>query len=365
MQEYLNELKNKYGYDDNLLKAIEIVINLMIEEYGVQEQSEIFSLFAGVQIISSKSVTFDDLRKIDRKKESLNPHIKFIEQDDVYKKDAVSSFYSYVPRFSGDMKVMEEIRYIVVPDMVDANLKDGYYGLFNTTINIPFFLHEANHYYAMSHPEYIYDGKKILAKHGMFTEAYEYKEDTDGKYIVEEKQGNDIILEDILCENITRRMLCKYFKKDNYKDVKKILKSINHGDMMYNPLLLTIGEKIESIIGSKELMNYRKNNDSSSIIKFNEIVNQSEIALEYLDGKSPFDYLCDKVYELYTLVVNRAHGSVENYAEEASRLMLEAFAPLFAYDEVKYKTMNLEEYNKKRDKILEEYSKKNSNGLAS
>lgn len=365
MQDYLKELKNKFNYDDNMLKAIEITIRLMIDEYGAHEQTEIYSLFADNKVFGLDVVNQTSLKSIEDKNKTSNNHVKYEEVPSPYATNDVSSVYNLEPIFSGDMKVTGEAHYIVVQDMVNQKNGEAYLKLFGTTIDVPCLLHEANHAYAMMHPEYVYDGKKIISKHGMYTVTYEYKEDIDGKFIVQKKCGKDLILEDIICENITKKMLCAFFKKDDYKDVKSILNDIDHVGTEYNAILLTIGEKLESIIGSRELMNYRRNNDLLPIIKFNETVCKSDIALEYLDGKVPFDFLCEKIYELFILSVNKHHKSIGDYAYESAQLMLEAFAPLFAYDEVVNKTMSLDKYNKKRDDILTEYSQKRNNGLAS
>lgn len=364
MDEYLKELKNKFGYNDELLKAIEITINLMIDEYGVDQQSEIYSLFANVKIYALDKVDKDILDEINAKMRAFNPHIIFEDANDPYEGSPVASSYTYDPIFNANMKVMDEVKFIVTEDRSNLYNGDEYRRVFGTSINMPYFIHEANHAYAMMHPEYKYIGNKIFVKHGMFTSSFEYTKGINGKYNVKEVQSDDIILEEMANEKITQDMLVKLLKKNNYKEVKEVLNSIHHVGTEYSCLMIALEDKLEELLGKDALMDYRRNHNQQPIMDFNTKASTSDIALEYFNGSTPFDYFRDKMHEIFMLNVNKFKMKIEDYAYESAKLLVEGMAPLAAYEEIAYQTTNLEYFNKRRDHILGQYPQYKNNGLS-
>lgn len=364
MDEYLSELRNKYGYNDDLLKAIEITINLMIEEYGEDQRVDIFSLFAGAQITALREVNHETLDKLDEKMRSYNPHIIFSKVENPYECDLVASSYNYEPIYSADMQVRDEARHIIAQDMKGRFNEDGYRRVFGTSINMPYFLHEANHAYAMMHPEYKYEGKKIIAKHGMYITCYEYELGPDQKYIMKTTSSQGIILEEAINEKITQDMLVRLLKKTDFKEVKEVLDSIHHVGTSYNAIMITLGSIFEEKLGKTRLMDYRRNNNYEPIANFNQKVSQSDIALEYIGDLSPFEYFGNKIHELFTLNINKYKMKIDDYSYEAAKLMIEALAPISAFEEIEHQTMNIEKFNKRRDKLLGTYPQYQNNGLS-
>lgn len=363
MNEYLSELRNRFGYDDDLLKAIEITINLMIQKYGDDQKSEIYSLFAGVKIIPLSEIDHNVLEDINKHMNSFNRHIVFTNNDNPYGCDLVASAYNYEPIFSADMQVVDEVRLIVTQDMKGRFNEEDYRKVFGTSINMPYFIHEANHAYAMMHPEYKYEGNKVIMKHGMYTSVYEYTMGEDNKYMMTSKGNDDIILEDAINEKITQDMLIKLLNKKDYKEVKDILNEIHHVGTEYGIILLTLGELFEEKLGSNVLMDYRRNNNHDVITYFNEQASKSDIVLEYLNGEEPFNYFSKIMYQLFSLSVNKYKMRLEDYSYETAKLMMEAFAPLSAFEEIEYGTMNKEKYNQRREHVLSSYTQHQSNGL--
>lgn len=361
MDEYLSELRNKFGYSDDLLKAIEITINLMIEEYGENEASEIYSLFAGTKVIALKEVNRETLDKLDSDMGSYNPHVIFEEEENPYGTNLVASSYNYQPIYNADMQVVREARYIVTQDMSENYNGEEYKRVFGTYINMPYFIHEANHAYAMMHPEYKYEGKKIIAKHGMYVTTHEYEEDKDGKFVMRMVDNRDIILEEVINEGITQRMLVRLLNKNDYKEVKGILNEIHHNGTEYGAVLVTLGELLEKNLGKSQVMDYRRNNNETPINYFNEQASKSDIAVEYMSGEIPYEHLSKKCHELFDLNLNKLRMTVDDYGRESATLMIDALASIEAFKNVEYNTTNLENFNKRRDTVLNNYPRPNKN----
>lgn len=364
MDEYLSELKNKFGYDEDLLKAIELTIDLMIEEYGEESKIDIYSMFADVQIMTLNKIDYSTLEEFDKKLHSYNPHVIYENVSNPYECVAVASTYTYEPIYDADMHVMSEKRYIIVPDMKGLYNEDAYRKVFGTSINMPYFLHEANHAYAMMHPEYRYDVNKVIAKHGMYVTVYEFELGDDQKYRIKTTSTRGIILEDMINEKITQNMLVRLLKKQNYKEVKDVFSSIRHVESAYGPVIIAVGDLLEDQLGKDNLMDYRRNNNYDVITNFNQKAVQSDIALEYFGNLSAFDYLSNKVHDLFNISINKYKMKLNDYAYETAKTMVEALAPIAAFEEVEHHTTNLEKFNKRRDKVLASHSKNNNSELS-
>lgn len=362
MNEFLNDLRKKYGYDNDLIKAIEITINLMLEKYGEDQKSEIYSLFDSTEIFSLREINRETVNEIEEKNRVYNPHIRFAESKNPYGSFG-ASMYMFEPIFDINMKIIGETKFIIIEDMKGKENEEGYRKLFGTSINMPYFIHEANHAYAMMHPEITYDGDTLFSKHGMCSSTFHYTKDYDGKYTVHQEKSNDVILEEMINEKITQDMLSSFFKVDNYQEACDLLRGINHQGTEYSCNLIDLGKKLEALLGADGLMDYRRNNNHSYIEKFNEVAGKGEVALEYLDGEVPFNYFRNKAFELFTLDAHKDKMEPKDHIYEAAKILLDAFAPLIAYEEVEFKTKNLVDFNKIRDSVLSQYPQYKGNGF--
>lgn len=356
IQELLNDIKDKFHYDDNILKAIEITINLMIKKYGTEATNDIFELFSNIPIITSVGLNQNILNE--KMKEHFaddNPHIIEDEEENIYGTNSVGSVYCYNPLFNDDMEVVGESRFIIVEDKKDTIHENGYLNTFGTTINIPYFIHEVNHAYGMQKKKYVKKGNQIYAKHGLFTSVIDFYKDGD-KYHIRSTGGKDIVFEEIVNQMITQDMLCEFFNVSSYDEVKPILDGINYVPMEYDSLLVFIGRELKTAIGLDAIMNLRRENDESVIDELNSIAESSDIAVEYLGESKPFDYFVLKNYELFQLIINRYKYKIEKYAELSAELMLDSLAPVYAFADKKNNTITLKSYKEKREKLLGKYN---------
>ena len=318
----INEICLKFKYDDNIKKAISIVFPLMVFEYKD---------FAGVKNVFLNTRIFD----VDRLDQSVCDDIKFSMLDGVNENifiddgksygenSSVGAFYSYEPVFDDNMNVVSEKTWIVV------SKSDRYEGLFNTSINIPNFLHELNHAYVMQSPIYRKDGNSIYSKHGMCETVDEISLDNKVKRIDEK----NIMSEEIINEFITRKMLCNYFDVSDYSSVNEKLQSINHVNSVYNNLLMDVANYLSVAVGHDNLMRYRKDNVYSIVDNFNDIASRCELAnMYFVDGA--FGYLNDKLFEMFILSCDRIHylGKKDEYKREMLTLFYDVMAPVCAYN---------------------------------
>lgn len=356
IQELLDSLKNKYQYDDNLLKAIEITVNLMIKRYGSDSIDDIFELFNNIPIFTA--VGLNQKMVNDKMSEMFgvnNPHILVDEEENIYGTNSVGSVYCYDPIFNEDMEVVSESKFIIVEDRKGTIKEKDYIDTFGTTINIPYFLHEVNHAYGMQKSKHVKRGNQILSKHGLYTSITDITKSED-KYHIQTTSRKDIVFEEIINQMITQDMLCDFFKVSSYDEVKPILNSINYVPMEYDSLLVFIGRKIEFAMGIDAIMDLRRENNEAIIDEINNIASSSDIAIEFLNGEKPFDFFINKTYELFQLIVNKYKYKIEKYAELSAELMLDSLAPVYAYADKKNNTVNLEKYKQKREKVMSPYN---------
>lgn len=356
IQEFLQGLKSKYQYDDNILKAIEISINLMIKKYGNEALNDILELFNSIPIFPfvglNQSIVNEQMKE---RFEGNNLHIIEDEEENIYGTSSVGSVYCYNSLFNENMEVVGESKFIIVEDKKGTTNENDYLNTFGTTINIPYFLHEVNHAYGMQKKKYVNIDNQILCKHGLFTSVIDYKKEGD-KYHISTTSGKDIVFEEIINQMITQDMLCDFFNVNSYNEVKPILDSIKYVPMEYDSLLVFIGRELSFAMGEQAIMDFRRENDESVIEEFNNMAGQSDIAIEYLDGIKPLEYFVNKTYDLFQLVINKYKYGIEKYGELSAELMLDSLAPVYAYADKKNNTVTLEKYRQQREKVMSPYN---------
>ena len=137
-----------------------------------------------------------------------------------------------------------------------------------------------------------------------------------------------------------------------YEEVENELNNINHVSTSYNSLLIMFANELENLIGKERLSDYREKNDFSVIKEFNDIVKNSEIAKKYIGTTDAFEYFSSKCYELFDLSLHKYQMDIDKYKLESYKIMVDVFAPICAYKEVKYGTSNLEKYENSREEYL-------------
>lgn len=349
----IEEVSNKYGYNEQLQIAINLTIDLMLKEYGEDKIDDIYNLFRNIRIFSTSDMSKDNRDKIEKEMiGNYNSNIIDKKDDDPYQNDSdPGSYYSYQAIYDENMNVTGEARWIVVKDMKGSIQEEGYKNIFGTTINIPYFIHEIGHAFVMQNATYVKEENKIYSKHGMYEEVITFDK-KDNKFEIDADGLNSIILEESINEFSTQNMLKELLKVDDYTIVRQQLDSIGHVSTAYNSVLLSLTEKLEKILGKEQLLNYRRNNDKKVIDEFNLIASQSEIVQKYCPGDLPFSMFDKKCYALYLLENKKYTMTSEQYGERNKQLMMDAFVPLCAYQDKKYGTMPFATYEEVRNEVL-------------
>lgn len=203
-QKFLDDLRKKYNYDDNLINAIKISIVAMVDTYEEENINKILNLFYNTRIFSTGDMSKESRDKI-RKTVLGESNSDIVEDlDNVYGTNIdPGAFYSYEAIYDENMDVVGEKRWIVVNDLSGKVNEEGYKKLFDTSINMPYFLHELNHAYAMQTPIYEKNNNEITSKHGMFKNTIKYDISTDNKKHVKDIDNQGIITEEMINEMYT------------------------------------------------------------------------------------------------------------------------------------------------------------------
>lgn len=350
--QFVEEIANLYGYDEELKTAIGLAIPLMINHYGTSRSEEVYDLFRNVRIFAERDMSRANRDRIEKEMiGNKNNHI-LEQEEDLYQNDrAPGSYYSYEAIFDDNMNVIDESRWVVVSDTKDTYQADGYKNLFGTTINMPYFIHEMGHAFGMQKATYRKDGNKIYSKHGMFEQVITYEE-KDGKTTINSQSLNDIMMEEAINELDAQKMLQELLQVDSYDAVRTQLSSINHVNTSYNSVIVSLAEKLQNVLGKEQLLKLRSDNDKSILEEFNRVASESDIAKKYCNDIEPYTVLDKKCFALFLLKSNCYKMSMEEYNYKTKELMVEAYAPLCAYQDKKYGTMSPEKFDNIRAGIL-------------
>lgn len=346
--QFIDEISAKYAYDDELKIAIEKTIPLMIERYGEENKEEVFSLFRNLKIFSCEDINKETLDSIrGQVMGDNNKHVIEIETESAYGSGAeASSAYSYETLYDENMDILGEFRWLVVKDMKGSVHADLYKEKFGTTINMPYFIHEINHAYAMQHPKYVIDGNKIYSKHGMYetVDEFERKGNT-----VELRSVNKshVILEEMINESISQEMLVELLNVKDYDEVKEIYEEIHHVSTGYTSSVIFLAQQLEQALGRDNLDKYRMNNVSSIIKDFNITASQSSISDIYFKDQTAYDYLSEKCFEIFSLSQTGFMYSPDEYGAKMRELLWDGIATIDAY-----KGVSLDDYEQIRSEAL-------------
>lgn len=349
----IDEIASKYGYNEELKKAIKITIPLMVDEYGEDSFEDIIKLFKNTRIFSTTDMSLSNRERIEKLMlKNYNSHLTKSDEKDPYQtNNDPGSYYSYETIYDKDMNIIGEARWIVIKDMKGSINEKGYKDLFGTTINMPYFIHEMNHAFAMQNAIYKKKDNTISTKHGMFEQEYTFSRNGDKVELLEESNSH-IILEESINEKITQNMLVKLLNAKDYKDVETKLRSFNHITSSYSAILISLAEKLETLLGKDKLLRLRKNNDQTIISEFNTLSQESDIAKKYIHDEVPYEYFSKKCFELFRLKCEGYKMSIDDYSRKSKELMAEAFIPLCAYQDQMLGTMDLEKFDSIRENIL-------------
>ena len=349
----VNEVSSKYGYNEELQIAIRLTLPLMVKQYGEERISDICDLFRNTRIFATNDMSAKNREHMEEiMLNGANSHLVIDDGEDPYQTDIdPGSYYSYQAIYDEEMNVVGEARWVAVKDMEGTLNCEQYKNLFGTTINMPYFIHEINHAFAMQNPTYRKEGDRIFAKHGMVEQEFLFASH-DGKIELKDDMTNNIIIEEAINEKITQDMLLELMRVSEYSEVARMLQDINHVSSSYSPVLISLAEKMENILGKEALLNWRKDNDVNVLRDFNMTAVQSDIAMKYFNGQTPYDYFDQKCFAIFLLKCNSYKMPIEEYGKRNKELMVEAFAPLCAYQDKKIGTMSVEKFDSIRTGIL-------------
>ena len=106
-QKFLDDLRKKYNYDDNLINAIKISIVAMVDTYGEENINKILNLFYNTRIFSTGDMSKESRDKI-RKTVLGESNSDIVEDlDNVYGTNIdPGAFYSYEAIYDENMDVV-------------------------------------------------------------------------------------------------------------------------------------------------------------------------------------------------------------------------------------------------------------------
>jgi len=332
---FIDEIVKKYDYQDNVRRAIEIALPLMIKKYGEHRLDDIFRLFRSVEICSFSERTPEAYEEINEKMlNGLNTNINDEAKVNYGLEEIVpGSTYSYHTIFDQDMNITGEKCWISIEAVTGKN-QAIYEEMFGTNINVPYFLHELGHAFAMQNPVYKKEGNRIYSKHGFYEKVEEisYEEEIPTIKTVQEE---GLLVEDIVNEKMTKDQLMDFFGLEDVEDLKLVLKRLPKSSNVYGGSLHFLAEQLEFRLGTKNILKWRVDNDSKVRENFSSLCNATEIASVYFKGEDAYSFFSSKVHEIYVsnTLAQSSKISIEEYGKINKLAFYDAMAVICSYRE--------------------------------
>ncbi len=329
--EFVDGICQKYCYSEDLNIAIKLALPLMLERYK-DRTDEVYKLFDNVRIFATDDMSAKHFAEIEREMTGEdNHHVEEAKTDPYESERDPGAAYCFSPVYDENMNVTSEKRWLVVADIKGYH-EDEYRALFGTSINMPYFLHELNHAFAMQNPIYKKEENCLFCKHGMYEEILEFQNSGD-KVKVEHISEDDIIVEEIINEKTTQDMITKLLRCDSYREALSKLNAIGYVPSSYSATQILIAETLETTLGQEQLDKWRIDNDLTVRQRFCDASNSSQITATYCQGEDAYSFLSNTVFQMFKTSCNSFRMSVDDYGKTMRVLMFNALAPIYGYQE--------------------------------
>lgn len=331
---FIDKIVEKYGYEDNMKRAIEIAIPLMVRKYGKSRLDEVLSVFEDVRICPFTERTKEEFDRIQSVMlQGVNPHVKDEETVTYGTEEVAGSTYGYQAIYDEDMNVIGEKRWIAAEEITGPN-KEKYEQLFKTNVNIPYLLHELCHAFGMQKANYKKEGNKIYSKHGLY-ETIDEIDKTEGQTVVRTVQEEGLLVEDVINEKITKDLLMYFFNISSENELSDIISYLGSSGNIYGGTLHFLATQLEEILGAENLLKWRVDNDNTIQNNFSFLCGNTQIANGYFPKEDAYSYLASKIHEIYlnNSLVQNGKLSIEEYKEKNLVALYDAMAPICAYRE--------------------------------
>lgn len=331
---FIDEIVEKYGYQDNVRKAIEIAIPLMVKKYGEERIEDVLNVFRDVRIFAFTERTKEAYDTIQQEmEEGINQHIQDETKADYGNDFVPGSGYTYQAIYDDNLNVVGERRWISVEALTDSR-RENYENAFGTNINMPYFLHELGHAFAMQKPTYKKEGNKIYSKHG-FYETVDEISYIEGKPTIKTVREEGLLIEDIVNEKMTKDQLIDFFGVKDEEELKPLISALGASGNIYGGSLHMIAEQLETRLGLDNILKWRVDNDSRVKENFSYLCEGTQTASVYFPGEDAYSFLANKVHEIYinNSLAQSFKITVEDYGKRNKVALYDAMAVICAYRE--------------------------------
>lgn len=332
---FIDTVVEKYGYEDNIRRAIEIAIPLMVKKYGEHRLEDILNVFRDVTICPFTERTPETYARItEEMTKGINEHIKDETGADYGSvKSVPGSSYTYHSIFDENMNVIGEKRWVAV-EVVTGRNQGNYEELFGTNVNMPYFLHEIGHAFGMQKATYHKEGNKIYSKHGFYETVDEISYE-DGIPTIKTVQEEGLLVEDIVDEKMTKDQLMDFLGITDVRELEKVINGLGHSGNIYGGTLHMLAEQLEVRLGTENILKWRVDNDRKVRDNFSSLCNGTQIASVYFPGEDAYSFFANKVHEIYinNSLAQSFKISLEDYAQRNKLSVYDAMAVICAYRE--------------------------------
>ena len=229
INEYIDNIGNKYNYSTELIDALKKCIPVMICDKSEEDVALLMSTLERVQIY-----TFDDQPKkeeinyiLENKLDGRNKHVKWITLNrGEYDNTTSPSAYVNEPVFDENMNIIDRVGFIYLKNLRENSETANFYG---TKINMSYLIHELGHAWAAQKDEFLQDPN---GNYTMSVGTSKTKGKVDRKtHTVEETNVTGLYVEEALNSIEEEDSLYRIYGVNNFKDIPNYLESEYQGPM--------------------------------------------------------------------------------------------------------------------------------------
>ena len=330
---YIDGICKKFQYNFEMNKLLKKIFPIIIDYYGNDYYKKIVRVFFNTPIIVNKKINRNTLNKLQNFFKQKDKIVITEKEDVKNEKSDPGAILGFEPIFDKNCNIVEEKRWIVVKDMKETKNEDVFLKYFDTTINVPFLIHEICHAIGSLNSVYQKKDNKLYYKTGMIEQLYSI-EKKDNQYILKKVFSKYFALDKAINELDTREILSKLLKIP-YDSIEFILKEIGNDNLIYSNNLITVAEELKSAIGKECLNKYRIDNDMNIKNEYNDQANKSVITINENYDKEPFDVMDFYTTKLYELNCRRSDYDNISFEKLQNYYVFHSVLPSFAYKNTK------------------------------
>lgn len=280
--EIIDEISQKFGYDEDLTKTLKRVTSAMIDGKSDYEKQTFYKMLGHTPIVVlpyDTKVTEEELNE--KYLGNINPHIKDEEVDEgAYGEAIPDGAFVTEAILDENLNLKGNKQYLFIKRLANFTTRGKEIcDMFGTDINVQHLIHELGHAQNAEIDQYKMDGNTLSLRVGTSVRKSVLTKVDEGKYLRKEISRKGLMLEEAINTNEEQEAMCRYLGVDK-EEVSQLYKNFMLVPSNYQGLMSDMTEHLRNKVNPEALRMWRLTGDNKYIEKISKAMEQTDLYKE-------------------------------------------------------------------------------------